>query len=965
MSEGEAEMWEDFRMNGADFSAGDEAEDPEARRRQFQAEAEIFGLWNPEATARKLGFVDDGLEDEEDEDDFLGEFLRNFDLREPEPGEIQDAGHNTASGASEKWFPYPSKMLFLLDTLDNLPRLRISSSLMRLFLWILKEAGCKDVPSFDLLRRVQKELRGQCGVPSIPCRSPQGNVFYMNDPRAIIAKDWKNPVTRKLIHIWHAQKWRKHMDLDILSPMYAAGASHYYVNEVSRLQDGQLIIPMRWVMFRGKVWADAFTITLDEQGEATVVDQKTIFICAEDLRDNYYDLQHTGELPKWGASTIEAGHPARMPNPKRIIAAGRPLYSSFIDYFSDDVSGNKSKSWNKHWNAYMMHRNLPRQILQQEFHIHFISTSPNASVSEQFCEFKQAVEETHTDPVETRDEAGNTSCFCIYINAGPSDNPMQSEVSAHIGGKGNCMCRKCRVGGTQKDKASDTGYHALFEAGVPRTKELILGELKKQVKMACSGVIKHVKDLQTETGVKDVYTQFYIDGLISRFKSIRKDEPNRTVEDIEAELIQWTIDNGDKIYSPFFAMKGFDPTKDTPIELLHTILLGIIKYIWHVSHTSWSPEQKQTYSMRLQSTNTDGLSVHAIRASYIMQYAGSLIGRQFKTIAQVNIFHIRDLVTEDQFKAWRASGELSALLWFPEIRNLEEYRQDLKVAVANVLDIFATIDPSKMLSKVKYHLLVHADEDVVAFGPLVGLITELYESYNTVFRHCSILSNHLAPSRDIARQLADQEGLKHRLTGGWWYSAGDEKQWQRAGSGLGSDIKLVSLKRGQKDRPTHCLHTTTAARAVNYGLYPAESEWVKCRYVTSESLEECFVGSWIFARSPTTQDSTIPGRRITDILVSGSGAVLVVLEVFQVLSSRDETYGMPVLVRRDSEEIFSIVPSKSIKFKINVQHDCGAAQCDTSGVRLRMQERVESDQIENFVVHKPLDRFFHQFSCIP
>ncbi|KAJ7859305.1 hypothetical protein B0H14DRAFT_3084960 [Mycena olivaceomarginata] len=875
MSEGEAEMWEDFRMNGADFSAGDEAEDPEARRRQFQAETEIFGLWNPEATARKLGFVDNGLEDKEDEDDFLGEFLRNFDLCEPEPGEIQDAGHNTASGASEKWFPYPSKMLFLLDTLDNLPRLRISSSLMCLFLWILKEAGCKDVPSFDLLRRVQKELRGQCGVPSIPCRSPQGN-------------DWTNPVTRKLIHvypeipedgiireIWHAQKWRKHMDLDILSPMYAAGASHYY--------DGQLIIPMCWVMFRGKVWADAFTITLDEQGEATVVDQKTIFICAEDLRDNYYDLQYTGGTSKMGsvfsASTIEAGHPARMPNP------------NFIDYFSDDVSGNKSKSWNKHWNAYMMHRNLPRQILQQEFHIHFISTSPNASVSEQFREFKQAVEETHTDPVETRDEAGNTSCFCIYINAGPSDNPMQSEVSAHIGGKGNCMCRKCRVGGTQKDKVSDMGYHALFEAGVPRTKELILGELKKQVKMACSGVIKHVKDLQTETGVKDVYTQFYIDGTL------------------KLRLIQWTVDNGDNIYSPFFAMK------DTPIELLHTILLGIIKYVWHV--------RKQTYSMRLQSTNTDGLSVHAIRASYIMQYAGSLIGRQFKTIAQVNIFHIRDL--------------LSALLWFPEIRNLEEYR---------------------------YHLLVHADEDVVAFGPLVGLITELYESYNTVFRHCSILSNHLAPSRDIARQLADQEGLKHRLTGGWWYSAGDEKQWQRAGSGnhpllqksLGwTDPKPAQtrLKRGQKDRPTHFLRTTTAARAVNYGLYPAESEWVKCRYVTSESLEECFVGSWIFARSPTTQDSTIPGR-ITDILVSGS-----------VLSSRDETYGMPVLVRRDSEEIFSIVPSKSIKFRINVQHDCGAAQCDTSGVRLRMQERVESDQIENFVVHKPLDRFFHQFSCIP
>jgi hypothetical protein len=58
---------------------------------------------------------------------------------------------------------------------------------MRVFLWILQEAGCKDVPSFDRLRQVQKKIRGQCGIPSIPCKSAQGNVFFMNDPRAIIA----------------------------------------------------------------------------------------------------------------------------------------------------------------------------------------------------------------------------------------------------------------------------------------------------------------------------------------------------------------------------------------------------------------------------------------------------------------------------------------------------------------------------------------------------------------------------------------------------------------------------------------------------------------------------------------------------------------------------------------------------------------------------------------------------------
>lgn len=69
----------------------------------------------------------------------------------------------------------------------------------------------------------------------------------------------------------------------------------------------------------------------------------------------------------------------------------------------------------------------------------------------------------HTEPVKVQDETGATTRFCIHANSGPSDNPMQSEISAHIGGKGNHFCRKCEAGGTQKEKATDEGYHALFE----------------------------------------------------------------------------------------------------------------------------------------------------------------------------------------------------------------------------------------------------------------------------------------------------------------------------------------------------------------------------------------------------------------------------------------------------------------------------------------------------------------------
>ena len=59
-------------------------------------------------------------------------------------------------------------------------------------------------------------------------------------------------------------------------------------------------------------------------------------------------------------------------------------------------------------------------------------------------------------------------------------------------------------------------------------------------------------------------------------------------------------------------------------------------------------------------------------------------------------------------------------------------------------------------------------QDITRFGPLLGVATESFECFNAIFRFCSILSNHLAPSRDIAVQLAEQEVLRHFLSGGGW-----------------------------------------------------------------------------------------------------------------------------------------------------------------------------------------------------
>jgi len=58
---------------------------------------------------------------------------------------------------------------------------------MKVFLWLLKQAGVKHVPSFDALREVQHKIRDESGIPTIDWKSPKGNTFSFNNPITLIA----------------------------------------------------------------------------------------------------------------------------------------------------------------------------------------------------------------------------------------------------------------------------------------------------------------------------------------------------------------------------------------------------------------------------------------------------------------------------------------------------------------------------------------------------------------------------------------------------------------------------------------------------------------------------------------------------------------------------------------------------------------------------------------------------------
>ena len=130
----------------------------------------------------------------------------------------------------------------------------------------------------------------------------------------------------------------------------------------------------------------------------------------------------------------------------------------------------------------------------------------------------------------------------------------------------------------------------------------------------------------------------------------------------------------DNYINPLLGIPGLDIHKDTPTEILHTILLGIVKYYWgQVAFILDESHSLGTLQVHLDSLAKDGLGDVILVANYIIQYKGSLIGRHFKSLAQVMLYLIYDLVPRTVLDGWTIIGRLVVLLWHTEIEDTETY----------------------------------------------------------------------------------------------------------------------------------------------------------------------------------------------------------------------------------------------------------------------------------------------------
>jgi hypothetical protein len=82
----------------------------------------------------------------------------------------------------------------------------------------------------------------------------------------------------------------------------------------------------------------------------------------------------------------------KMPHPLRAKANGKMAYTVPLIIFMDDVSGNISKQWNKHHVVYISNASLPREILEKEFCVRFVTSSPYALPMELMAAIKDSIQ---------------------------------------------------------------------------------------------------------------------------------------------------------------------------------------------------------------------------------------------------------------------------------------------------------------------------------------------------------------------------------------------------------------------------------------------------------------------------------------------------------------------------------------------------------------------------------------------
>ncbi|KAJ8489898.1 hypothetical protein ONZ51_g2656 [Trametes cubensis] len=193
--------------------------------------------------------------------------------------------------------------------------------------------------------------------------------------------------------------------------------------------------------------------------------------------------------------------------------------------------------------------------------------------------------------------------------------------------------------------------------------------------------------------------------------------------------------------------------------------------------------------MAIVFVDTKGLGIPPLRGHTLVQYAGSLVGRDFRGILQVAPQVLQGLLPDEAYEAWLALCRLAPLIFQPKIEDRGTYMRHLREGIDDFLAATA-LWSTQWFNKPKFHLFLHLPLHIERFGPPLLYATEGFESYNFLIRLRSIHSNRHAPSSDIGEAFSFLHAVRHLVSGGF-VDVEDSKTHVRTHRQAGEGVRVL------------------------------------------------------------------------------------------------------------------------------------------------------------------------------
>ncbi|KAI8457807.1 hypothetical protein BY996DRAFT_8420195 [Phakopsora pachyrhizi] len=368
---------------------------------------------------------------------------------------------------------------------------------------------------------------------------------------------------KNIYKLSQSKKWLQEYPRDLRAQMISVGGKHYYIYEPVQINDGSVVVPMFFYIKGGKMYAKACKLNFSVISSAEV----NIFISwnrdfysddikeivGEDFLRPYAEILVSDRILLASKCrnilheyTPEGKEIIQLSNPWRIKAEGKMIRHVPLSFYADDTSGNISKQWNKHISIFMSLAGLPPKLSNTEFNKLFVATSNIASALELAAPVFEELKKLTTTGFTAFDYSLQVDVLVLpVVLLFMADSPMHAEITSTMQPNASLMpCRICNLKAENKKEKATATYVDRF--------------------LGCktTGYIIVQPDLRCWTATKN--NAYHTWKLVQQRASKKKNS------------VEYYRSRGKRYVKP----GSFDGHKDMPVEVLHVVLLGILKYLY-------------------------------------------------------------------------------------------------------------------------------------------------------------------------------------------------------------------------------------------------------------------------------------------------------------------------------------------------------------------------------------------------